>query len=124
MNQKNLFLYVVLFLCVTLISPSAFAMGDMKANVTSDNYAVRAPSRLLHGIVNAGLGWTQLIYEPIHSVRAENQNLGQGILDGLAQTVYFSVLGAWDIATFWVPGPGGKEMAAPACVIGKMTGKS
>ena len=124
MNQKRLMGYMALFLCIALTSPSAFAMANMDNNVRSDNYGVRAPSRLLHGIVNAGLGWTQLFYEPVHSVRSEGQNIGEGILDGIVQTTYYTVLGAWDIGTFWVPGPGGKDLAAPACVIGKMQGKS
>ena len=90
---------------------------EMIAKVTSDNYGERAFFRLTHGIVNAGLGWTQLLWEPIKSVRQDGQNLAEGIFDGLGYSVYFTALGVWDIATFWVPGEQGKEIAVKDCVM-------
>lgn len=113
------------FLAASLISllvfsQSAFA-GCNEEKVTSDNYGVRAPSRLWQGIVNAGLGWTEFVTEPYTSVKNDGQNVVNGIFDGMANTIYYTALGAWDIATFWFPGKGGKDIAVKECVL--MQGK-
>ncbi len=110
--------FVLLFMSlVALTGPVAFADCKHIGNQTSDNYAVRAPSRLFQGIVNAGLGWTKLICEPFKSVKHEGQDIVDGIFDGFGQATYYTVLGAWDILTFWVPGEGGKELATEKCVL-------
>ena len=105
---------MLVMLATVFVSP-AFAECKCKDKVTSDNWAVRAPSRLLHGVTNAGGGWTQLFIEPVRSVKHQDQNVVDGIFDGLGYTVYYTALGAWDLATFWVPGQGGKDIAVKTC---------
>ena len=103
-----------------LVSTAAFANCKCVDKVTSDNYGVRAPSRLLHGIINAGLGWTEIFTEPFNTVRDKGgSQIVEGIFTGLGMAAYYSALGAWDIATFWVPGSGGKDIAVKTCVLMK-----
>ena len=112
---------LVIFMMISLLLAPAASYAACKCvdKVTSDNYGVRAPSRLLHGVINLGLGWTKLITEPFNSVEHENQNFVDGLFDGFGQATYYSVLGAWDIATFWFPGSGGKDIAVKKCVLMK-----
>ena len=72
---------------------------------------------MLHGVINAGLGWTQLFVKPVKAVKHEGKNVVDGIFEGLAHSVYYTVLGVWDLATFWFPGEGGKQIAAKDCVL-------
>ncbi|MCM8776309.1 MAG: hypothetical protein NC930_08200 [Candidatus Omnitrophica bacterium] len=115
MDVKRIFLVSVLIL--VLAAGSAFAGCSMDEKVVSDNYAERAGSRLLCGLVNAGLGWTQIFVEPRQSVKYDDQNIVDGIFDGFGGAVYYSVLGVWDLGTFWFPGSGGKDIAAKDCVL-------
>lgn len=119
--MKRITLAAVVFMSLLFITGTAFADCKCADKMVSDNYAVRAPSRLLHGIINAGLGWTKLFTEPYHSVKHEEQDIVDGFFDGLGQATYYSVLGVWDIATFWVPGQGGKDITVKKCVLMKDT---
>lgn len=117
--MKRIALAAAFLMSLIVMTGAVFADCKCADKMVSDNYAVRAPSRLLHGIINAGLGWTKLITEPIHSVKDEGQNFVDGFFDGLGQATYYSALGVWDIATFWVPGQGGKDIAVKKCVLMK-----
>ena|SRR3989338_9069224 len=115
---KIVLLLVVLFTAWAFGLPCAIAdhHQDMMAKVTSDNYAERAFFRLTHGLLNAGLGWTQFFVEPYKSVTQEGQDIVDGIFEGIAYSGYYTILGGWDLATFWVPGQGGKDIAVKECV--------
>lgn len=115
--MKRTMLVASFFISLLAISGLAFADCKCADKMVSDNYAVRAPSRLLHGIINAGLGWTKLFSEPVYSVNHEGQDFVDGFYDGLGQAIYYTALGVWDIATFWFPGEGGKEIAVKKCVL-------
>lgn len=110
---------LVMFMLLVLCSSSARATSEseMLARVTNDNWSVRAPWRFLHGIVNLGLGWTELLVEPYKSVRFQGENIAQGVTDGFAEALYYSVAGIWDLATFWVPGQAGANIAVRDCVM-------
>lgn len=115
--MKTVFRIAAFFVCLLVLANVAFAECNCADKLRSDNYWVRAPYRLLHGIGNALLGWTKLFTEPWNSTRSEGQDIVDGIFDGLGMTVYYTALGAWDIATFWFPGEGGKEIANTDCVF-------
>ncbi|MDP3919337.1 MAG: hypothetical protein Q8R76_00815 [Candidatus Omnitrophota bacterium] len=110
------FLIFLMIMLVALSSGTAFAGGG-REKVTSDNYVERATSRLLGGIMNAGFSWIELIAEPINSLKHDEQNIANGVVDGIAKTVFFALVGTWDVATFWFPGEGGKKIAVKECVF-------
>ncbi|MBN1687751.1 MAG: hypothetical protein JW893_01480 [Candidatus Omnitrophica bacterium] len=117
MKVSRYLLVAILVLVMAGISGVTYAGSDaMLEKVTSDNYAIRAPYRAFQGVINAGLSWTQMFVEPINSVKYENQSGIDGFVDGFAKTLYYAVLGAWDMGTFWVPGQGGKDIAVKECV--------
>ena len=116
MKSKRLFSMLVILLGISLAASCAFADCDCVGKVTSDQYSVRAPARLVHGIINAGLGWTELIVQPIYAADA-GQNVLHGVADGIGDTVYYTILGVWDVATFWLPGEVGKKAAAREGVL-------
>ena len=117
-------LFVVSFVLVGNVAVYAGAEGAGKCRLlekaTSDSYGERAPARLLHGLANAALGWTQIIQEPIHAARGGEKNAAEGLVEGIGMALYYTANGVWDVATFWVPGSWGKEIASSACICQKM----
>lgn len=116
--------FALFLIAVVALQPVAMAGGDCKDKLQSDNYLVRAPMRLLHGVVNAVGSPLELIMEPINSVKYDSQDLLRGIGDGLGKTVKFLTLGLWDVATFWVPSDAGKEISVTECVVMDLTRNS
>ena len=116
-NPMKRIVFAAFLISLLLASTQAFAACNCADKVTSDNYAVRAPARLIHGVINLGFGWTELLTEPYTSVKNDGQNVVDGIFDGLGNSIYYSALGAWDIVTFWFPGKGGKDIAVKECVF-------
>ncbi len=80
--------------------------------VLSTHYAVRAPARLGQGFVNTLLGWTSLFTEPVRA-RHAGKTVPDSFFRGLAYPISYTVLGVWDLGTFWVPGMMGYDMAVP-----------
>ena len=110
MQKTNLILALILTFAFAL--PQS-ASASLKERVTSDEYSVRAPARLAQGLSNFGLGWTALFIQPVKSLKTKGDHLGNGLIRGIAYPVANAVMGSWDIATFWVPGPEtlGRDMA-------------
>ena len=99
--RQGLILVAFLFAWVFLKPSSSLAGLDDK--VSSPNYAVRAPSRLFQGIVNFSLGWSTFLTEPIKSTQSEGDSFKEGVFRGLSYPISYTILGAYDIGTFWVP---------------------
>ena len=96
-------LALVVFFVLVCVPKSIFA--DLGQHVKSSNYFERASSRFSQGLVNFSFGWSSLILEPAKSFRKGDPSVGEGFFRGLAYPISYTVLGAWDICTFWVPGP-------------------
>ena len=108
--MKKLF-FVFLILTCSLQSP---AWAGFSENVTSDRYIVRAPSRLVQGIVNVAFCWIPLFSEPIKAAQSSDMSMTEGIFRGIGYPVPYLFLGGWDILTFWMPGEAGEEAGGAA----------
>ena len=73
-----------------------------KANSESATYAEKAGNTLARGVLNLGLGWTELIRQPAKKAR-EGGNVFLGILNGVGHSATRSVRGLGEILTFWAP---------------------
>ena len=83
----------------------------------SMSWAKSAPGKILRGIVNAGLGWTNLIAQPIRSSQ-DGDNVFKGIGKGFGYTVLRTVQGVAEIVIFWLP-PSHEEPLRN-CALGDM----
>lgn len=76
--------------------------GSAYANVCnwaeSKNWAVSAPGKLTRGIINVGLGWTNIFIQPF---REDNVMSGIGL--GLSNFAVRTVQGIGEILLFWLP---------------------
>ena len=88
-----------------LFRPST-AYAKLADRVTSPDYFVRAPAKLFQGIINFSFGWSAFFIEPSKSIKTGNPKTSDGFFRGIAYPVSYTFLGIWDVATFWVPGPG------------------
>ena len=64
-------------------------------------YALRIPYRIVRGITNLGLGWTEIFLRPFGEHGTESVIEAMGM--GGAHTWMRAVAGITDITTFWVP---------------------
>ena len=64
-------------------------------------YGWRMPYRIVRGITNFGLAWTEILLRPFGEAATESvgESLGHGALNAL----YRTNLGILDVTTFWVP---------------------
>jgi len=90
--------------------PGAYASSA----VNSPDYWTRMPARFGYGFLNTVFGWTALVKAPAEAHRA-GLPAGEAFSRAMVYPFSYTVLGIWDLATFWVPGPGefGREMAVP-----------
>lgn len=84
--------------CVVL---AAGISGPVWAGDEDIPYPVRVPFRIVRGVVNIGLGWTEIFLRPIGEHKTESflEALGAG---GTHTWMRFAA-GGVDITTFWVP---------------------
>ena len=95
MPKIRVFLLLFLFAAVFLSSRPCFA-GD-----ESIPYGLRMPYRIVRGITNLGLGWTEILLRPIGEHKTET--VGESFSQGSANTLIRFSAGITDISTFWVP---------------------
>ncbi|MBI4358357.1 MAG: hypothetical protein HY584_03575 [Candidatus Omnitrophica bacterium] len=83
----------------------------------SQDYGESAPGKIGRGLVNIGLGWTNLIAQPIQA-GSSGGNVGAGFGKGLWLTLVRTVQGVAEIGLFWLP-PGPEE-ALKHCALGDL----
>ena len=64
-------------------------------------YLARIPFRILRGVANLGLGWTEIFLRPFGEHQTESA--GEALAMGAANTLIRAGVGVTDIVTFWVP---------------------
>lgn len=64
-------------------------------------YGVRMPYRIVRGVTNIALGWTEIFIRPF--AEHENEGIGEALSMGGANTLIRLGVGLTDITTFWVP---------------------
>ena len=127
-NMRRTFSLILLF--TLIISPAVFAqMPGEQIDQTSpscgvcqaaesQNFGKSAPGKIGRGLVNAGLGWTNLLAQPVQAGKSGG-NVFTGIGKGLWMTVARTVEGVVEIGLFWLPpGPGGEPLKH--CALGDM----
>ena len=130
MNMKKVFCLIVLFALIVPhglfaqppaesadIGPSSVHCGVCEA-AESRNFGKSAPGKIGRGLVNTGLGWTNLLAQPIQA-GSSGGNVFTGIGKGLWMTVVRTVQGVVEIGLFWLP-PGPGEDALKHCALGDM----
>ena len=99
------------------INPSSLHCGVCEA-AESQNFGKSAPGKIGRGLVNIGLGWTNLFAQPVHAGKSGG-NVLSGIGKGLGYTVIRTVQGVVELGLFWLPaGPGGEVLNH--CALGDM----
>lgn len=78
-----------------------FAAGPLYADDEDIPYAARMPYRIVRGVTNIGLGWTEIFLRPFGESNTESA--GESMAMGAANTLIRAGVGIVDITTFWVP---------------------
>ncbi len=74
----------------------------LKANNDEIGYQDKAGNTLARGLLNFGLGWTEMIRQPGKTAR-EGGNVLTGIAIGAGASVARTFSGLGEILTFWTP---------------------
>ena len=82
-------------LLLLAVQPSLFAADE------EIPYLARLPYRILRGVTNVGLGWTEIFLRPFGERQTES--VGESFSLGAAHGFIRAVVGITDITTFWVP---------------------
>ena len=99
------------------INPSSLHCGVCEA-AEAQNFGKSAPGKIGRGLVNAGLGWTNLFAQPVHAGKSGG-NVLTGIGKGFGYTIIRTVQGVAELGLFWLPsGPGGEVLKH--CVLGDL----
>ncbi len=107
---------VLNMLIVSLMcSTSVYAECGHRELINSDSYGVRAPARFVHGVSNIVSSPVQFFTETRYSVKCGHGDLLAGLGSGVISSGKYLIYGVWDLATFWVPGKGGQDLAIKDC---------
>ena len=107
--MKRLTLFILLS-GILFISPMGAAAAEepqmcpicLKANNDDVSYQEKATYTLARGLLNFGLGWTELIRKPAKAAE-KGGNVLAGIAIGAAASVTRTIGGLGEILTFWTP---------------------
>ena len=99
------------------INPADVSCGICEG-AESHSFSKSAPGKIGRGLVNVGLGWTNLLSQPIQA-GSSGGNVFTGIGKGLWFTVLRTVEGVVEFALFWMP-PGPGEDPLKHCALGDM----
>ena len=89
---------LVLLVFVAMGSVAAFADGNVCTWAESKRYSVSAPGKLTRGVINLGLGWTNIFVQPFRE-----DDVMSGIGKGLSDFAVRTFQGAGEILLFWLP---------------------
>ena len=92
------FFAIFVTLLILISSPAAFADGNVCTWAESKSYAVSAPGKLTRGVLNLGLGWTNIFVQPFRE-----DDVMTGIGKGLSDFFVRTFQGAGEILLFWLP---------------------
>ena len=86
-----------------LIGALIFSLNEKPAFSADEDipYLARIPYRIVRGVANIGLGWTEIFLRPFGEHHTES--VGEAMAMGGANTIIRLFVGVTDISTFWVP---------------------
>mgnify|MGYP001286695115 CR=1 FL=1 len=64
-------------------------------------YPARVPYKIVRGVTNIALGWTEIFLRPFGE--HETESIGESLGMGYANTLIRFMAGFVDVTTFWVP---------------------
>ena len=94
MNRKRLAAWAG---CLLILAAGA---NPLWAGDDQIPYPARIPYRIVRGVTNIGLGWTEIFLRPFGEHKTESA--GESISMGCANTLIRAGVGITDITTFWV----------------------
>lgn len=103
-------LQVLVVLMVTLLATSSFAATQCPIckMAESDSYPNKATGQLLRGGANIGMGWVELVNQPVKEVRAHGPaSVVVGVGKGIGHTCLRMVQGIGEVITS--PSPRAKD---------------
>jgi len=104
MRKINELVFVLLIL--TLVSSQANASSHaMSSNSYGNNYVSISGQKLVTGFVNAATGLGELPKNIILTTQRESivHGITVGLVTGVMHSVGRTVIGVFDVATFWIP---------------------
>ncbi|MBI1977887.1 MAG: hypothetical protein HYS55_03960 [Candidatus Omnitrophica bacterium] len=121
-KAKAVCLIAVLMLVLTRFSYAEEITSDSPScgvcqGAESQNFGKSAPGKIGRGLVNTGLGWTNLLAQPIQA-GSSGGNVFTGIGKGLWMTVVRTLQGVTEFGLFWLP-PGPEE-SLKYCALGDL----
>ena len=90
---------IVMMMVIVFICANSFAYANVCTWAESKNWSVSAPGKLTRGIINTGLGWTDLFVEPFKAHEGVMGGIGKGLSDMFVRTFQ----GIGEILLFWLP---------------------
>ncbi|PIQ86647.1 MAG: hypothetical protein COV74_03895 [Candidatus Omnitrophica bacterium CG11_big_fil_rev_8_21_14_0_20_45_26] len=94
MKRTVISLSIILFVC----SFSMPARADICTWAEADTWGVSAPGKLVRGVLNTALGWTNLFVQPF-----KGDGVMNGIGAGLSNFAVRTTQGIGEILLFWLP---------------------
>ena len=93
-HRNYFFSILIVLILFAFISPAFAEDQDIP-------YAARMPYRIVRGVTNIALGWTEIFLRPFGE--RKNESVGLAMSMGAGHTMVRLAAGVTDIFTFWVP---------------------
>jgi hypothetical protein len=94
--------YIFIVLTTFMIYFTVFSAKPAFAGDQDKPYLCRMSYRIVRGVTNIGLGWTEIVLRPL--VKHKMESTPQSLATANANAAKRLTAGAADILTFWVPG--------------------
>lgn len=118
-------LQTVVAVGVLSLAAASFAASSCPvcAGAASDQYVKKTGSQLVRGVANTGLGWTELVNQPMKEMK-NGGNFARGMVKGVGYTVMRTARGVGEIILSPMPREktGKYPQVAhdcPICMMGK-----
>ena len=97
----------VLVFCFTSSQAVATEMYDGYSQGYGDGYIATSSGKFVTGLGNAATGFLELPKNIVLTTQEDNIAYGMttGLVSGIMHTVGRTVIGVFDVATFWIPTP-------------------
>lgn len=94
-------------LLIAVFSLLLFSFVTPAQAQTEDSYAVNAAQKLGRGLINVATGWVEIPKNIINTTRDSNVGIGLtwGLVKGIGNTLGRTLVGAGELATFFIPFP-------------------
>jgi len=110
MSARRAFVVILLIAGVTAAGQPVMAAEDQprlcpicsKLEGSEATYVEKAGNTFTRGLLNLGLGWTEMIRQPGKAAR-EGKDVFHGVANGVAFSARRTLRGIGEVLTFWTP---------------------